>query len=177
MSKLTCDHIVIDTNVFEHILNPQKNTDDHIDTLLGSLIRDGVNLIVDEDRRIEGEYENRIKPMFRNISDEDIKLHLLQFWIEFQIDNRKRVCVSHNDRLMMAIKGVITEKEESVDRIFVYVAFKCDRILITNDGEHIIKGKSKERPERRRTLLKNTRKHRPNQRAEILSSSEAVARL
>jgi len=177
MNKLTCDYIAIDTNVFEHLLNPQENTDNHIETLLISLAGDGVNLIVDEDRRIENEYEHRIGPMLKITSDENIQnVLLLQLWIESQIDNRKRVSVSNNDPLMTAIKGVITE-HEAVDRIIVYVAFKSDRILITNDRRHIIEGGPRERSKRRKTLLRNTRRHRPNKKSEILSSTEAAARV
>ena len=177
MNKLTCDYIAIDTNVFEHLLNPQENTDNHIETLLISLAGDGVNLIVDEDRRIENEYEHRIGPMLKITSDENIQnVLLLQLWIESQIDNRKRVSVSNNDPLMTAIKGVITE-HEAVDRIIVYVAFKSDRILITNDRRHIIEGGPRERSKRRETLLRNTRRRRPNKKSEILSSTEAAARV
>ena len=177
MNNLTCDYVIIDTNVFEQLLNPQENYANHIDKLLETLLRDGVCLIVDEERRIENEYKNRFEPRFKNNSVKNIQqLLLLRYWIVLQIDKRKRVCVSDNDPLMITIKGIIA-KGEAVDCTFVYVAFKCGRILITNDREHIIEGRPKKRTERRKTLLKNTRKHRPNQRSEILSSSEAVARL
>lgn len=153
MNKLTCDYIAIDTNVFEHLLNPQENTNNHIDTLLVTLTRDRVGLIVDEDRRIENEYKNRIEPMLRNTADKNIQqLLLLRSWIVFQVGNRKRVSASNNDPLMTAIKGVITENE-AVDRTFVYVAFKSDRILITNDRRHIIEGRPRERSERRKNLV------------------------
>ena len=55
MNRLTCDYIAIDTNVFEHLLNPQENTNNHIDTLLRTLTRDRVGLIVDDKKRIENE--------------------------------------------------------------------------------------------------------------------------
>lgn len=177
MNKLTCDYIAIDTNVFEHLLNPQENTNNHIDTLLRTLTRDRVGLIVDDKKRIENEYKSRIEPMIRNTSNKNIQqLLLLRSWIVFQVGNRKRVSVSNNDPLMTAIKGVITENE-AVDRIIVYVAFKSDRILITNDRRHVIEGRPRERSERRKTLLRNTRRYRPNKKSEILSSVEAVARV
>ena len=84
--------------------------------------------------------------------------------------------MSHNDPLMITIKGILA-KGETVDCIFVYVAFKCGRILITNDREHIIEGRPQKRLERRKVLLQKTRNYRPKQKSEILSSSEAVARL
>lgn len=177
MNRLTCDYIAIDTNVFEHLLNPQENTNNHIDTLLRTLTRDRVGLIVDDKKRIENEYKNRIEPMLRNTSDKNIQqLLLLRSWIVSQIGSRKRVSVSNNDLLMTAIKGVITENE-AVDRIIVYVAFKSDRILITNDRRHIIEGGPKERSKRRKTLLRNTRRHRPDKKSEILNSTEAAARV
>ena len=176
MNELTCDYVAIDTNVFEHLLNPQENINRHIDELLKTLMIDEVSLIVDEERKIENEYEERVGPIIRNNSDEDIQqLPLLRFWIASQIDNRKRVGVSNNE-LMRAIRGIIKENE-AVDRIFVYVAFTCDRILITNDGRHIIEGSARESSERRKTLLRKTRNYRPNQKSEILSSCEAVSRL
>ena len=176
MNNLACDYIIIDTNVFEQLLNPQENIANHIDKLLITLATDRVGLIVDEKRRIENEYKNRIEPMFRNESEKSIQqLLLLRYWIVFHI-NKRRVSVSNSDQLMRAIRGIITE-HEAVDRIFVYLAFKCGRILITNDRRHIIKGGPKEKSERRKVLLQKTRNYRPKQKSEILSSSEAVARL
>ena len=176
MNKLTCDYIAIDTNVFEHMLNPQNNINEHIDELLETLMIDEISLVVDEERKIENEYGEIIEPIISNSSDEHIQLQLLRHWIVYHIDKRKRISVS-NDELMRAIEGIIKGKKQLVDRTFVYVAFKCDCILITNDGKHIIKGHLKEKTERRKALLRKTRKYRPNQRAEILSSSEAADRL
>jgi len=177
MNKLTNDYIAIDTNVFEQLLNPQENTDNHIDKLLGTLATDKVGLVVDKERRTENEYKNRFILMFKNSSEKNTQqLSLLRYWIIPQVGNRKRISVSNRDQLMEAIRGVITENE-AVDRIFVYVAFKSDRILITNDRRHIIKGGLREKPERRKALLRKTRKCRPNQRAEMLSSIEAAYRL
>ena len=177
MNRLTCDYIVIDTNVFEQLLNPQENITNHIDKLLGTLAADRVGLIVDEKKRIENEYKHRIGPIFQNKSEKNIQqLLLLRYWVGSQITIKKRVSVSNKDPLMTAIKGVITENE-AVDRIFVYVAFTCDRIFITNDRSHIINGNPGRSPERRKTLLQKTRRFRPNKKSEILSSIEAKARL
>lgn len=176
MNKLTCDYVVIDTNVFEHMLNPQNNINGHIEELLKTLMIDEISLIVDEERKIENEYGEVIEPIIRNNSDEHIQLQLLRYWIVYHIDKRKRISIS-NDELMRAIGGIIKGKKQLVDRTFVYVAFKCDCILITNDGRHIIKGHLKEKTERRKALLRKTRKHRPSQRSEILNSIEAADRL
>ena len=175
MNKLTCDYIAIDTNVFEHMLNPQNNINGHIDELLKTLMIGEISLVVDEERKIENEYGEIIEPIIRNNPDEHIQLQLLRYWIFSHIDKRKRISVSNNE-LMRAIRGVITENEV-VDRTFVYVAFKCDYILITNDKRHIIEGHPKEKTERRETLLKSTRKYRPDKKSEILSSTEAADRL
>ena len=51
MNKITCDYIAIDTNVFEHLLNPHENCANHIDKLLGTLAADRVGLIVDEKKK------------------------------------------------------------------------------------------------------------------------------
>ncbi len=183
MNNLTNDFIAIDTNVFEHILNPDFNTDDHIDELLTTLFRDKVLLIVDSDGRIEAQYENRIAPKFRNASEKGNNLSVLRLWFVIGIDARKRVNVNLNDGLMGEIDKII-RRSEKIDRIFVYVAFKEGRILTTNDETDIVTGLQKERNARRARLKNNTRKVRrhlqengKDDRADILTSKEAHEKL
>ena len=54
--------VAIDTNVFLHLLNPQKNTCSHINGLLEALQARDTVLLVDDRQRIQGEYSNQISP-------------------------------------------------------------------------------------------------------------------
>jgi len=73
--------VTIDTNVFEHLFNPQNNVQDHIDTLLGRLVEKGVVLCVDNKGRIFGEYDNRLKPLFKAMSDQGQRLFWLRYFL------------------------------------------------------------------------------------------------
>ena len=65
MNNLACDYIAVDTNIFEHLLNPAENTDNHITILFQSMINDEVGLIVDNKGVINNEYLNRLKPRIK----------------------------------------------------------------------------------------------------------------
>ena len=173
MNSLSENFIAIDTNVFEHLLNPQENCGDHIDILLKALAERKFNLIVDEKGRIEGEYKNRISPIIKESMDTNLqKRRLLELWFLKLVNCKKRIKVKR-DKLEGEIKKIITEQPEKVDRIFVYVACASDCTLITNDIKHIIKGQAGEKTERRKRLLRKTRKHRPGNKTKILTSKEA----
>ena len=168
--------VAIDTNVFEHILNPQENIDYHINGLLSQLQQDNARLVVDSGRRIRGEYNQQLTPIIRNGDDMRNEMQLLRYWILYAPEP-DTVSV-HDDRLMTAIRKVIVERSEGVDRIFVYVALKQGKTLITNDRRHIVNGPSRESKQgaRRHRLLSDTRRLRPNG-ANILTSNEAHSQL
>ena len=46
---LARNEVAIDTNVFQHLLNPQNNVNSHINRLLEYLIGQRTTLVVDED--------------------------------------------------------------------------------------------------------------------------------
>lgn len=169
------DAVSIDTNIFEHLLNPQINLDGHINTLLVHLQEQGIALLVDDRNRISGEYNDRIGPIIRN-SDEGNEVYILRYWILNAL--RVGMAIDRNGRLMSAIRRVIVEQSGTVDRIFVYVALSQGKVLISNDGTHIVFGTVKDRQgrTRRQRLLSNTRKLRP-QGADILTSQEAHERI
>ena len=174
MNSLTTDEVVIDSNIFQHLISHDArfNPDGHIAVLLGRLWEDRILLCVDEDGRIEGEYELIIQPMLRNQSDASEEIGLLRYWMLEEI----RVCqpADHAGPLMNAIEQIIIEKKEKVDRTFVAVAFSRGKVLVTNDVEHILDGPDREKKlgPRRSRLIKQTKKHRPAG-AEILTSREA----
>jgi len=150
MNKLASDYIAIDTNVFEHLFNPQNNVSDHIETLLGRLACDDVHLITDKDGRIWNEYANRITNEIRNATNQNY-VSLLRYWLSVDARN-KEVNVNHRDSLMVSIKGVI-RGGKTTDKIFVYVAIHENRVLITNDRKDIL-DESNNKNKRRDKLLK-----------------------
>ena len=168
------DAVAIDTNVFIHLLNPKENIKSHINELLKDLQTAQVSLIVDENGRILGEYNNLIGPMIRQSDDIRDEILILRYWTL----NCPRLTTKlvHNDELMTAIRGVIVEPDQTVDRILVYVALRRGKALISNDRMNIVQGPSSESTERRQRLLRNTRRFR-SRGAEILTSMEAHARI
>ena len=165
MNKLTKDFIAIDTNIFMHILNPQKNTDEHIDQLLEQLSDDGIKLLVDDGKRIINEYSRCLDEMIEGMELDSRQL-LLLYWLDVQ--NHKSIKVE--DTLLVSIKTIIPLGEGSVtDCYFVYVALKEGRILITHDKNDIGK--------RRKELLKIPKKIGRKKGSDILTSQEAYNRL
>ena len=168
------DAIAIDTNVFEHLLNPQENRGGHINRLLTHLIEECVALLLDKDGRIWGEYTNRIDPILRSTDDRGAEIYILRHWI---VDPPcLLLAVDLSDRLMTIIKGVIPEQSEAVDRILVYVALFKGKVLVSNDHTHIVSGPVRESGQtpRRDRLLRSSKRLRP-QGGEILTSQEADA--
>lgn len=168
------DAVAIDTNVFIHLLNPQENAESHINELLKKLQMAQVSLIVDESGRVSGEYRNRIEPIIRESDDTRDEIYILRYWIL----NCPRLATKLvlNDALMTAIRDVIVELDQAVDRILVYVALRQGKVLISNDRMNIVLGPPSESTERRRRLLRNTRHFRSGD-ADILTSLEAYARI
>lgn len=168
--------VAIDTNVFEHLTNPQVNFDQHIDGLLEWLIELRTVLLVDDSNRIAGEYDNRITQNLKDSDEIDNATALLRYW--FIYATHKQVALKLNDVLMGSIKSVIHEPTNRIDTIFVYVAFKEGRILISNDKDDIVFGPPSEggRSPRRTRLLNATKKCRPKG-ADILTSMEASSHI
>ena len=170
------DAVAIDTNVFEHILNPQENVDSHITELLSHLQERNVSLIVDQSGRVAGEYLNQLSALIGRSDDIGIEISILRYWIRRAC--RIPITVTLNDNMMTAIRRVIIEPSENVDRIFVYIAFKRGNLLISNDRTHIVVGPVREagQSERRSRLKRETRRTR-QPGADILTSEEAHAEI
>lgn len=159
--------VAIDTNVFIDLLNPQKNTDRHIDQVLTYLYAQEIALIVDDKGRILGEYENQIRPRIENADEMSFEILILRAWISAP---RCVVSLDMKESLMQAISNIMPT--DSTDRIFVYVAFKEGKILISNDEADIV--------DRRQRLLNDTRRIRRrigSNEADILTSQEAHDRI
>ena len=173
------DAVAIDTNVFEHLLNAQQNTDCHINRLLEHLQDQELSLIVDERGRIASEYSDRIGTRIANQYVTRNEIYILRYWMEFA--PRQEVRVFGADNLMTAIRKVIIEITEAIDRIFVYVAFRQGKALISNDKAHIVDGPVTKRGRypRRHRLLSDTRRWRRTRpdHADILTSTEAHGKI
>ena len=168
MNKLTKDFIAIDTNIFMHILNPQKNTDEHIDQLLEQLSDDGIKLLVDDGERIINEYSRCLDEMIEGMELDSRQL-LLLYWLDVQ--NHKSIKIIPKDTLMISIKKIIPPKKgkSRTDCYFVYVAFKEGRILITHDEGDIGK--------RCEELFNISKKRGRKKGSDILTSCKAYKRL
>lgn len=157
MNNLTQDVIAIDANVLRHLTNPQNNVDGHISTLLRRLLQDGIRNLVDSQNEIARECEYQITRRTKNMAEGKAERILLVNWLS--MDNRETVTVDMDDALMSDITKIVPEKE-GPDRFYVYVAFKRERVLVTNDRKNILD---------QRDFLANIRP----QGADILDSQEA----
>lgn len=167
---LIANLVAIDTNVFQHLLNPQNNPDFHINHLLEHLTILGTSLLVDSQGKIDSEYNQQLARRIRNADDLRNEIQLLRYWV--LVAPRLRVSVAEFDPLMRAIRRVIVEDAEDTDRTFVYVAFRQGTVLVTNDRRHIVKGTGSDPTFRRDILLGNTVGLRP-ETARIMTSEEA----
>ena len=176
-NELADDYIAIDTNIFEHLLNPAINADDHIGRLLSALRDDDIGLIIDAGRRISAEYRHRFS-MHKNVPNQD-HLYTLKYWSN-PARIKLEVSVSPQDSLMTTIKRIIPDRDRgkiscAIDRLFVYVTIQSDRVLVTNDRRDI-HGEKTARGDKRTQLLKKAKQMRKRNTA-IYDSREACNRL
>ena len=168
------DAVAIDTNVFVHLRNPEQNPDCHIHHLLGVLAEQSVELLVDDGSVVRQEHVRNVIPMLEGRSVNGAEAYLLQYFMDANF--QRRVVVNRQDRLMIAINGVIFEQSKNADRTLVYVAFHEGKWLISNDRTDIVEGPAGEGTPRRNRLLRETRRLRPDG-AQILTSKEAHAKV
>ena len=170
------DAVGIDTNVFEHLLYPKHNVGNHINELLVHLQQRGITLLTDKSGRIAAEYKHRLADRIQRADDKGNEVYILRYWMQYA--PRREITVNGADQLMQAIRQVIIEHAEAVDRIFVYVSLSQGRILVSNDEAHIVHGPSHQgrNGRRRRQLLRGSRGIRPRD-GDILTSEEASAKV
>lgn len=143
MKGLTKDFIAIDTNVFGHLTSNRYNADRHIHELLrvSSEEKGKIALLVDTGREILEEYKTHLQPKRLEAKERWDEAQILKYWM-FHAPTKK-IVVDKSGLLWKAILEAIPEQEEETDRIFVYVAFKKGRILISNDRKHIVNRRPK----------------------------------
>ena len=132
--------IAIDTNIFEHLFNPQENQHQHITKLLQHLQNEDYSILVDSDQRIQKEYLYLVDTRLDN-DDNLNETQLLRYWMTPDI--AVKITVSGTDRLMNAIRGVMNCHNQRTDRTFVYVAFSQGKNLVSNDYPDIINNRTK----------------------------------
>lgn len=151
MSAPSNSSIVVDTCVFEHTINPERNPDCHIEQLLSLLLRSGAVLCVDDTKRIRSEYRERLTPIIKGSDESRVIIRvLLSYWLD--VAHQRETAIESNGQLMKRIRSVIVEKGETIDHLLVAVACVQDCKLITNDQQHIL--------DRRTPLRKATRRCR-----------------
>ena len=163
------DSIAIDVNVFEHLMNKQENINNHIHKLLEKFINDRILLLVDDQGKIKNEYYQNLVKYINNQDEDSIERQLLEYFF-INSDNQKSIPVKLKDDLMVSITKIIPARK-GADRFYVYVAFKNGKYLVTNDRRDMI-DESNKQGQKRKALLKNTKKYRPRG-ANILTSQEA----
>ena len=140
MNQLTNDFIAIDTNVFGQLTDKSINANRHINKLLIVLIKDNVSLLVDKSGEIFSEYKHHLKPEKLEALQKTNEAQIMLYWMH--VARKKEIIVDRSSNLWAHIHRVIPEPTEENDRIFVYVAFEKDRILVSNDFKHIINRRS-----------------------------------
>ena len=178
MSSPFSQAITIDTNVFLRFVNKSENTDGHITAFLRFLLLEKTQLVVDEDGRILSEYQHHIIPAFRAASVKNFEVHQIRYWLDCITNRRnlKKVEVDH-DSLMNAIRVLVYEGDAATDCIFVYVAFKSQTTLVSNDRRNIVIGSARDKGGQRRDLLLRVARRHRLRGADILTSEEAHAKI
>jgi predicted nuclease of predicted toxin-antitoxin system len=150
MPEVDKNFIVIDTNVFEHLLNEDKNIvlgdvatkteEKHINRLLKFMQKQGYILCIDKQYRIMEEYKYRLKETIKNASDERDEIQILRYWIGS--DNAHYYSEKEiNLNLDKILKKIILNddnKPETTDCIFVHTAAINQCTLVTNDSDYTL---------------------------------------
>ena len=170
--------VAIDTNVFRHFVNKSENSDGHITEILDHFQAHGTQLIIDDRGRILAEYRHHIPSAFKSAFVKGFEINKLRYWLRLIIDRHNLAEIKvRGDSLMSAIRDLVYEDDAAVDRIFVYVAFKTQAVLVSNDCRNIVVGTTGERGNpRRRRLLRVARRERLRG-VDILTSRMAHAKI
>ena len=147
--------LAIDTNVFLHLIDPDVNADAHINELLTHLLDNENSLIIDDEDRILTEYNRHLPGAIKGADQKGQEILILRAWVRvLQNPNRLLKIPLQNDQLMKMLRKKVRPRKGSNDRIFVYVAFKQRKFLVSNDKHDVVTGgnKNKKNPRRRGTF-------------------------
>jgi len=150
MLEINNNFIVIDTNVFEHLLNEDKNIvlgdiatkteEKHINRFLKFMQKQSYTLCIDKQARIMEEYKYRLKETIKNASDERDEIQILRYWIvshDAHYYSEKEINLNL-DKILKKIILNDDDEPETTDCIFVHTAAvnQCD--LVTNDSDYTL---------------------------------------
>lgn len=150
MPEVDNNFIVIDTNVFEHLLNEDKNIvlgdvatkteEKHINRLLKFMQKQGYILCIDKQDRIMAEYKYRLTESIKNASDEQDEIRLLKYWIltddvHYYSDKKNNLNL---DKILKKIILNDDNEPETTDCIFVHTAAINQCNLVTNDSDYTL---------------------------------------
>lgn len=166
MSENSQRTIVIDTNVFMHILNEPHDERCHIEQLLFFLHKKGFTLCVDDQGKIGNEYHKHLTPIIKKADETSLVRMLIAHWM--RPEARQTVPIDLAGELLVRIRTVIPPQTNKHDAFFVASAASTPCNLVSNDGGHILTNKA--------SLRKKTRRWHGG-KMRILSSLEAAQQL
>ena len=133
--------MVIDTNVLEHVFDPSRNADGHLERLLRKFSEQTRKLCIDRPvagrkSRIIQEYNHRLQFHLKAM---DERGQLAQ-WLRYLLVLAERVDAPANlrdglgSRLVPKMNRVGAERS---DQVFVYVACVLDSVMVSNNSRHV----------------------------------------
>lgn len=135
MEEAKCLPIVIDTNIFLHLVDPRENQDGHISHLLLSIARTH-ELKIDKAGEIEREYKRKLINVITTLDETGYERYILTLLLI-----NKPMCkieLEPSESLRKAIEHIINDKTKKIDRCLVETAALSDCDLITNDKVDIL---------------------------------------
>jgi hypothetical protein len=162
--------LVIDTNVIEHVFDPVKNGDGHIDSFLRKFSEQKRKLCIDkvgagQKSRIIDEYRSRLEHHLKGIAERGLLLQWLRYVLV--LAERIEAPVNLGDSLGKRIAPTMNRvRAERSDQVFVYVACVLDSVMVSNNSRHVT--------DLRSALLQCAR-HVGSRNTDFLSSLQAEA--
>lgn len=131
--------VVIDTNIFLHLVDPRENSDGHINHLLLGLARTH-ELHVDKNGDISREYKQKLISVIQSLDETGYEKYILTFLILTKPMHVLELQPPEN--LRKAIALIINDKTKKIDRCLVETAALSNCDLITNDKVDILNNTS-----------------------------------
>lgn len=131
--------IVVDTNIFLHLVDPRENQDGHISHLLLSIARTH-ELKIDKAGEIEREYKRKLIDVIASLEETGYERYILTLLLVNK--PMSKIDLEPSDSLRKAIEQIINDKSKKIDRCLVETAALSDCDLITNDKVDILNNAS-----------------------------------
>lgn len=133
--------MVIDTNVLEHVFDPGRNGDGHLDSLLKKFAEQRRKLCTDrppqnKKSRILEEYGHRLQFHLKAMEERGQVAQWLRYLVEYA--ERVDTPVNLRDGLGSSITPQMNRVgAERSDHVFVYVACKLNSVMVSNNARHV----------------------------------------